>query len=158
PGGEHDRVHLVPEGVDADRARGGFIFADRLPVVTDSTLEQSPAQHESRGGKHQHHVIEHCRVAAQGPNVVARVVGHGKEKTTGAAEPTEMIEADAGKFGKSDGEDGEIDARDAEAKREKSDECAAGRRDGDRSRKADPGRYPEMHVKSSRGVGAKADI
>ncbi len=45
-----------------------------------------------------------------------------QEQAGRAADPAEMIEADAGEFGEGDGQDGEIDAGDAEAEREKADE------------------------------------
>jgi hypothetical protein len=69
-----------------------------------------------------------------------------------------MVEADACEFGKSDGQDREIDATDSKAEREEADNRAAGDRDQDRHRHADPGANPEMHIKRSGRVGAETDI
>ena len=69
-----------------------------------------------------------------------------------------MVEADAGELGEGDGEDREIDAGDAEAERQEADDRAAGHRDRDRGRKADPGTDAEMHVERRGCIGAEPDI
>src|SRR5689334_2882607 len=69
-----------------------------------------------------------------------------------------MVEADAGEFGDRDGQDGEIDAADAKAERQITDEGAGGGRDRHRHGKADPRPDAEMHVERRRGIGPQADI
>ena len=151
-------IHLVAEGVDAERARGGLVLADRLPVEADAALEQDMAEHEGRDGERQHHVVEHGRVAAQVPKVVAGVVGDRQEEAARAADPPEMVEADARELGEGDGEDGEIDAGDAEAEGEEADDGAADDGDRDRGRKSEPRPDAEMHVERRGGIGAEPDI
>ena len=69
-----------------------------------------------------------------------------------------MVEADAGELGERDGQDGEIDAGDAEAERQEADDRAAGHRDRDRGQQAEPGADAEMHVERRGRVGAEPDI
>ena len=127
-GGEDDRVHLVAEDVDAERPRGLLVLADRLPVVAGAAAQEQMADEERHHRQRQHHVVEHARAAAQGPQVVLRVVGDRHEQPGGAADPAPVIEADAGELGEGDGEDREVDAGHAEAEREKADDGADERR------------------------------
>src|SRR5262249_12432959 len=73
-----DRVHLVAKRVDAERARGNLILADRLPVIADATPEQNVAERECRDGQREHHIVEHRWIAAQVPKIVARIIGDGQ--------------------------------------------------------------------------------
>ena len=57
-----------------------------------------------------------------------------------------------------DGQDREVDAADAEAERQEADDGAAGDRDQDRNRHAEPGPDAEMHVERRRDVGAEPDV
>ena len=75
----------------------------------------------------EHDVVEHGRAAAQVEQIVARVVGDGQEEAGRAADPAPVVEADARELGEGDGEDGEVDAGDAEAEGEKADHGAGQR-------------------------------
>src|SRR5262245_966050 len=69
-----------------------------------------------------------------------------------------MVKADAGKLGKRDGEDGEIDAGDAKAKgQEANDRAGCGRARHGRP-KPKPWAHTEVHVEGRRGVRAKPDV
>ena len=72
-------------------------------------------------GRGEKDVVEHRRRAAQQPQVVAGVLLDRQEESGRAADPTEMIEANAGEFGEGDRQDGKIDPRDPKAKRKKAD-------------------------------------
>src|SRR5712691_106091 len=156
-GGYDDREHLVAERVDAERARRLLVLADREPAIADAAAQQNVAEQEGRHGQRQHHVIEHGRVAAQVPQVVAGVIRHREKEAGGTADPIEMIEADPGKFGERDGEDREIDAGDPEPERQEGDECAACGGESNCARKPDPGGDPEMHVKRRARIAAETD-
>ena len=69
-----------------------------------------------------------------------------------------MVEADAREFGNRDGEDGEINPGDAEAKGEEADACAGKRGDRGRDRQAEPGADAEIDIERGRCIGAEPDI
>ena len=123
-GGNDDRVHLVAERVDAGRAGGVLVLADRKPEIADPAAQQEMADDECQHGRGEQNVVEHRRPAAQQPQVVAGVLLDRQEKSGRAADPAEMVEADAGEFRKGDRQNGEIDARDPEAKRQEADDRA----------------------------------
>src|SRR5262245_55868480 len=153
-----DRVHLVAKRVDAERARGNLILADRLPVIADATPEQNVAKPECRDGKREHHIVEHRRIAAQVPKIVAGIVGDRQEEAARPAHPSEVIEADARELGEGDGEDCEIDAAHAEAEGEEADDRTACHRDRDRRGQSDPGPETEMDIERRGRVAAEPDI
>src|SRR5215475_6128920 len=155
--GDNGRIHLVAEGIDAERARGVFVLADRQPVIADAAVEQR-ATDEQRGGQHaEDHVIEHGGVAAQVPKIIARIIGDRQEQSARRSDPIEMIETDAGEFGARNGENGEIDPRHPKAEGEICNRRPARYRDGGRGNKADPRTDAEMHVERRRRVGAQSD-
>ena len=87
-----------------------------------------------------------------------RVLGDRQEEAGRAADPGEVIEPDAGEFGERDGEDGEIDAGDAEAEREEADHGADRHGHRDRRDQSDPRTDAEMNVERGGRVGAETDI
>ena len=86
----------------------------------------------------EHDVVEHHRAGRAGCHrSLLRVLRDRQEQAGRAADPAEMIEADARELGEGDGQDGEIDAGDAEAEREEADDGAGERAAiGDRGRAA----------------------
>src|SRR5262249_24354766 len=92
--------HFVAERINAEGPRGALVLADRLPIIAEPAAQQKPAKRKGDERQREHNIIEHSGAAAQVPKVVARIVGNGEKETAGAADPAEMIKADAGKFGK----------------------------------------------------------
>ena len=103
-------------------------------------------------------VVEHHRLAAQVPQIVLRVLRDRQEEAGRAADEAQVVEADAGELGERDGQDREIDAGDAEAERQESDDRAARHRDRDRGQQADPRTDAVMHVERGGRIGAEPDI
>src|SRR5215831_5131296 len=155
---KNDRVHLVTEGIDTDRARGDFVLADRPPVIPDPAVEQHVAKRECCDRQREHHVVEHARIAAQGPQVVARVIGDRQKEAARSADPLEMIEADARELCEGDGENCEVDPADPEAEGKKTDDGAARDRDRDRGGQAEPRPDTEMNVERRGCIGAEPDV
>src|SRR6185312_5609707 len=92
------------------------------------------------------------------PQIVMRVLRNRKEQTGRRAREAQMVEADAGKFGYGDGEDGEIDAADAKAECKKADECAGEARDRYGHKQSKPRSEAEINVKGGRRVSAEPHI
>src|SRR5277367_2654258 len=69
-----------------------------------------------------------------------------------------MIKADAGKFGKGNGENGEIHPGHAKAEREKSDHRAASGRDRHRPQQSEPWSDAEAREQEGRDISTEADI
>src|SRR6185503_14508994 len=141
-----------------ERLGGLGALADGLPVVAGAAAKERVAQDESRGSHGESQVVEHGGAAAQAEDVVARVIGDGQKKSCGAPHPAPMIEADAGEFCESDGENREIDAGDAEAKGEIADHRAGRRRGRHRHPQPDPRTDAEMYVERGGGISAEADV
>jgi len=112
---------LVAKGVDAERLGGVFIFADRLPVITGAAVQKPSAQSQGCRGERKNHIIKHRRRAAQIEQVDAVALGNLEKHSARTAEPSEMIQADAAKFGKGDRQQGKVNAGDAVAKGEGAD-------------------------------------
>ena len=87
-----------------------------------------------------------------------RVLRDRQEEAGRAADVARVVEADAREFGERDGQDREIDAGDAEAERQESDDRAARHRDRHRGEQPDPRADAEMHVERRRRIGAEPDI
>src|SRR5205807_9779821 len=84
-------------------------------------LEKKKTQSESAGGQRQHGVVIHQRRAAEVDEVPGVALRDPEEHASRAADPVEMIEADARELGEGDRQKREVDARDAEAEGEKAD-------------------------------------
>ncbi len=104
-----------------------FVLADGEPEIADAAAQKKVAQREGGDRRGEDDVIEHGRRAAQPPQIVVGVLGDRQEQAARGVDEVEMIEADARKLGEGDGQDGEIDAGDAEAEGEIADHRAAGR-------------------------------
>ncbi len=103
-------------------------------------MQKEAAQNE-RCDRHTENEIEkHHRPAAQGPEIALRIIRDGQKKSARAADPFEMIEADARELRERNGENGEIDAADTEAEGQEADHGPACDRDQDREQGADPWR------------------
>ena len=129
---------LVAEQIDAQRLGGLGALADRQPVVAGAAAQQRVAQQEGADRHRQQNVVKHGRAAAQVDEIVLGIVGNGQKEAGGAADPGPVVEGKTGKFGKGNGEDGEVDAGNAEAKGEKTDQAARGGRDRDRGPQTEP--------------------
>ena len=92
------------------------------------------------------------------PQIVVGVSRDRQEQTRGRIDEVEMIETDASKLSECDGKDREIDAGDAEAKRQKSNDGATGGRNRDCREKADPGTDAEPGEQPGRDVGAEPRV
>src|SRR5262249_47487198 len=149
---------LVTKRVDAERARGNLVLADRLPVIADATPEQNVAKPECCDGKREHHIVEHRRIAAQVPEIVASIVGDREKEAARPADPSEVIKADARDLGKGDGEDREKAPAPAEAKGEEADDGTARHCDRNRRGQSDPGPDTEVDIERRGRVAAEPDI
>src|SRR5581483_8569548 len=146
------------KGIDAESARGVFVFADRLPVIAGAALQEPRAQRQRRGGEQQNDVVIHRRRPAQVGEVVLPAFGVFQKQTAGAAEPGEMIQTDAGKFRAGDREQREVDPGDAVAKGQRAERRAEKSAERGGQPQPRPGADAEVKVKSGGGVGAGAEI
>ena len=138
-GGDDHRNHLVMKRVDAGRARGFFILADRQPEISDAAFQQRATKNKGQHGRRQQHVIEHHRMAAQLPEIVMGVLRNRQKQAGRGIGPAEVIEPDPREFGKRDGENGEVDAGNPKAEGQEADKGTGERRDRNRHKQADPG-------------------
>src|SRR4051794_25890241 len=123
-GAERNRVQLPAERVDPQGLRRLLVFADRLPVVPGLGFQEEVAKDEGSRGEREDHVVIHERRPAEVRDVPGIALRHAQEHAARSADPVEMVESDAGELGKGDGEEREIDPRDAEAEGEKADHHA----------------------------------
>ena len=157
-GRNHQRKHLVAERIDAGGARRLLVLADGEPEIADTALEQSPRQQKRDRRRGQYHVIEHGRIAAQPPQIVVGVLRDRQKQARRRMDEIKMIEADAGKLGERNSQDGEIDAGDAEAESEKADDRRTRRRDRNRHQKAEPRRHAVAGEQHRSHVGSQPRI
>ena len=151
--------HLVAEGVDAGRPRRLLILTDRQPEIADAAAQENMAEHESEHGRDEDDVIKHGRRAAQLPQIVVRVLLDRQKQAARGVDIAPIVEADAGEFGKCDGQDREIDAGDAEAKGEKADDCSGTPRlCGMAASRPSQGATPNCVNKHRRNIGAQPEI
>src|SRR6185503_11497805 len=148
---QRDRVHLPAEGVDAQGLRRLLVFADRLPVVPGLGFQQEMAEDEGERDKGEDHVVVHERRPAEIGDVPGVALRHAQEHAARAADPVEMVEADARELGEGDGEEREIHPRDAEAEGEKAD------RHAQQDRHPQPGPRADAVVEEDRTRRVRAD-
>ena len=157
--GRHlDRIHLVAEGVDAGGARGFFVVANGAEIEAQPAAQQPSRQHEAEDGQCQRQVVEHQRRAAQVQQIGAIGLHHPQEETARAADPAEMIEADARELGERDRQQREVGARDAEAKRQPADDGGHQHAHAHRHDHTQPWDDAEMLEQRRRGVSAQPDV
>ena len=86
-----------------------------------------------------------------------------QEQAGGCVDEVQMIEADARELGERDGEDGEVNAGDAEAKRQKADDGAARRANRYGDEKSEPwpdavaGEQHGRHIAAEPGIDRMAE-
>src|SRR6266581_2406257 len=153
-----DREHLPAEAVDAERLRGFLVLADGLPVIAGFRTQQFPAADEGHYRQKQNRVVVHERRAAEVAEVPGVALRHLEEHAAGSAGPVEVIEADARELGESDRQQGEIDARDAEAEGEEADHQAVYGAGEDGEHKPYEGGNSIMKKQSSGHISRHADV
>src|SRR5262249_1677186 len=158
PGRDQHREHLVAECCDADRARRLFVLANGAPEISKPAVQQSAAEQEGQHGHRQYQIIEHRRISAQLPDIVARVLGNRQEQSARRPNPAEVIKADARELREGDRQNRKISPGDAKLERQKPDQRAARHRQRNRNQKSDPGRDTIMNEQRGSRVSAKPDI
>jgi hypothetical protein len=116
--------------------------------------QKSPSQHRHR----QYQVIEHRRISAQLPEIVARVLGDRQEQSARRPNPAEVVEADARKLREGDRQNRKVGSGHAKLERQKPDERPTRHRERNRDEETDPGRNAVMNEQCGGRVGAEPDI
>src|ERR1044071_5769908 len=155
---ERDRVHLPAEGVDSQRLGRFLVLADRLPVIPRPRFQQEIAEEEGDRGEREDHVVVHERRPAEVGDIPGVALRYAQEQAARAADPVEMVEADARELGEGDGEEREVHPGDAEAEGEKADHYAERHAEEDRDPQAGPGPDAVVEEDRARRVRADADV
>ena len=130
-------------------ARGFLVLADGEPEIADAAAEEEVAEHEDQRRQREDHIVEHRRRAAQhATGRCAYSCLTGRNRPLERIDQAPIVEADAGELGEGDGQDGEINAGNAEAEGEIADDRAAGGGERDGGEQAQPRADAEMRVNS----------
>ena len=139
-------------------ARGFLVLADGEPEIADAAANEEVAEHEDERSRSEDHIVEHRRRAAQQPQIVVRILLDRQEQAARRIDEAPIVEADAGELGEGDGQDGEINAGNAEAEGEIADDRAAGGGDRNGGEEAEPWADAEAGEQHRRDITGKPDI
>src|SRR6266478_5591493 len=130
----------------------------RAAVSSSRTARHQGDKQNRAGRERQRQIVEQKLPAAQVPPLAHALFFKRQEQPGGAARQLQVIKTDPRELGECDGEQREIDARDAESKAEPANHGAKRRHHCDRRKHAEPWTDPELEPHERRHIAADADI